>query len=70
MFDPTNPVLVALMKKRQERIEFYKKLILNDKKWSDVVRQKAVVRNFTFEEMLQRDAEWMLDQEINVQKQK
>lgn len=68
MFDPQNPVLLALQKKRLERIGFYKTLIRNDKKWSDLVREKAQIRKITFEEMIQRDAEYMVDREINTMK--
>lgn len=65
IFDPDNPVIRALREQREERINFYKKLILNDSKWSAVVRKKAVDRKITFEQMLQTDAEYMVEEEVN-----
>jgi hypothetical protein len=65
LFDPDNPVIRELQKKRAERIGFFKKLILNDPKWTALVRQKAKDRKITFEQMLQNDAEYMVEFEIN-----
>jgi hypothetical protein len=65
LFDPENPVVREMQMKRAERIEFFKRLILNDPKWSALVRQKAVDRKITFEQMIQNDAEYMVEQELN-----
>lgn len=65
LFDPDNPVVKELQKKRNERIDFFKALILNDPRWSALVREKAKIRKLTFEQMLQNDAEYMVDYEIN-----
>jgi hypothetical protein len=70
LFDPNNPVVRELQKKRADRIGFFKKLILNDPKWSALVRQKAVDRKISFEQMLENDAEYMVDEEINNLKNK
>lgn len=70
LFDPSNPVVRELQQKRLERIEFFKKLIMDDPKWTAVVRQKAIDRKITFKEMLQNDAEYMVEYEINNLKNK
>jgi hypothetical protein len=65
LFDPENPVIRELQKKRADRIVFFKKLILGDPKWTALIKQKAKDRKVTFEKMLQTDAEYMVEYEIN-----
>jgi hypothetical protein len=68
MFDPDNPILKDLQKKRQARIDYYKHEILVNPKWSQAVRQKAIARKLTFEQMVQTDAEYMVESENNNKK--
>lgn len=65
LFDPENPVVKELQQKRAERIGFYRAMILNDPRWSALVREKAKIRKLTFEQMVENDAEYMVDNELN-----
>jgi len=70
LFDPDNPIVKELQKKRAERINFFKVMILNNPEWSALVREKAKVRKLSYEQMVQNDAEYMVDYEINNLKNK
>lgn len=70
LFDPDNPIVKELQKKRAERINFFKVMIRNNPKWSALVREKAKVRKLSYEQMVQNDAEYMVDYEINNLKNK
>jgi hypothetical protein len=65
LFDPDNAVVKELQKKRKERIDYFRALILNDPRWTALVREKAKIRKLTFDQMLKNDAEYMVDYEIN-----
>jgi hypothetical protein len=45
------------------RLEYYKNKILNDSEWQNHIREKAVNQGISFEEMLERDARYMVQQE-------
>lgn len=45
------------------RVEFYKNKIINDSEWQNHIREKALNQGVSFEEMLERDAMYMVQQE-------
>lgn len=45
------------------RVEYYKNKILNDIAWQNHIREKALKQGVSFEEMIERDARYMVQQE-------
>lgn len=48
---------------REARIKYYISLIKNNSQWLSAVQDKAVERGIALEEMIRKDAEYMVDQE-------
>jgi hypothetical protein len=65
LFDPNNSLVAELKKKHPERVEYFRKQILGDPRWTASIREKAAARRITFEAMLQNDAEYMTGVEID-----
>ncbi len=70
MLDPNNTELLAKKKVYEARIRYYIGVIRSSKGWMDLVRQKAVKLNIPFEEMIKRDAEYMVQVEQGKEGQK
>lgn len=49
----------------EELIKFKMKVIKNNKKWYNVIKEKAGEQNISIEEMLRRDATWLVNKELN-----
>ncbi len=64
LFDPSHALATKLEGRKEERIAFYRQLILHDPKWKAVILQKAEARNIPFEKMLENDAAYMAAGEI------
>jgi hypothetical protein len=64
LFDPAHSLAKKLAGERKERIEFYRHLILADPKWRALILKKAETRNISFRRMLDADAAYMAENEI------
>ncbi|MCX6235450.1 MAG: hypothetical protein NT175_12170 [Bacteroidetes bacterium] len=52
----------------EKSLDDYVKMIRNDQKWLNIVKEKASKLGISLDEMLRRDAQWMYDKEINKSK--
>lgn len=59
--EPVHDTVIS-PEEKEKRVKEIMVSIRTDKQWSEVIRQKAIKKNITFEEMLRIDANWIFEQ--------